>query len=137
MHIERNARAHEFACDVGIDYAIAELTTKRIPKELRKLNSDGSVRQEDGDAKVYEFLLTVAARKNMGGRLPALSPTEEQEYLRDHNATETLDYLSYTAIHHLFLIYKIMEVMGNTFPEEINPKTFEVDEVDTLINWLF
>lgn len=137
MNEEKNPRAHEFACWIGIDYQVAELVTNRIPKEIIKKSKDGKEKKKDGDGKVFAILSAIAERKKSGGILLDLSPAEEIDYLKEHGANESLGYLSYTATHHLYHIYKILEVIGDILPPEINPKDFSSEEVEALTRWLF
>lgn len=135
MNEEKDPRAHDFACWVGIDYPIALLVCKRIPKKV-VIRKHGKEWTKDGDGKVFAILMAIAQKKRMGNLL-MLSPTEEIEYLTSHGAEETLDYLSYTVIHYLYQVYKIKEIIGNVLPKEINPKELEPQEVESLIRWLF
>ena len=132
-----DSRALEFACAVGIDYAIAEMVTKRIPQKTYTTLRDGTIVPKDGDRKVFYILRRIANKKKVGGTLPLLLPEEEKEYLLDHNARESIEVLSYTAIHALYLRYKIKEVLGKNFPKEMNPVNLNDQEVDILIYWLF
>lgn len=137
MNEANDSRELQLACAVGINVEIVRIITKRIPKEIVITLPDGEKKIKDGDAKAFWVLRRIYNCKAITRTLRRISPNQEIEYLQKRGARETLQYLSYTAIHALYLRYKILEVLGNNLPPEIDIINMFNEEIEVLVKWLF
>lgn len=125
MYEDTNARAKEFACWVGIDFAIAKVLTSRIPKGIViRISAAGNEHKIDGDTLIFSSLDSISDLK---GSLSEISETRQQlekQYALISNYKKS------------FERYALEEYITNYLPREITVEQLTDEEVSAIFKWL-